>query len=331
MFIDIIKLGIKDIIKYSQIFFLFEILIVSISIIMISAILSIFSSLENGITTSINYSVVPISYIEDISNLSNNLEEIFKNGGYSYFSSSYLNENVNSNILVLLGQYEKKSDNRVIWCVPEKFSSEELGTIIKILPDSIDEKSIDLINLKYILDDDEIELINPNSIKFKHINDYKLIDTELISMIENTKFNNIDIANNLDIKFEKIFENTSLYLYKNIFSNKDEVNFIVYYVFIYVFLLVISICISFIIFIQNLYKKMHKEYIIHIICGANKRSIFVRNSVFIVFLITINFLLINYLNNFILDIVFIINIIISLIFIIVLELTTLSMLLKENF
>lgn len=330
MFIDIVKLGIKDIIKYSKIFCLFEILIASISIIMISATLSIFSSVEGVITTSISYSAIPISYTEDISNISNNLNEIFENGGYSLFSSSYLNEKFNSNILVLLGQYEKNSNSKVIWCVPKNFSNDEMGTIIKISPDSIDEKSINLINFKDILDNDNIELIKPNSMKFKHINDYKLIDVELISMIENTKFNDIDRENNLDIKFEKIFENTSLYLHKNIFSNKDEVHFIVYYVFIYVFLLVTSICISFIIFIQNLYKKMHKEYIIHLICGANKISIFIRNSVFVVFLITINFLLINHLNNFTFNIILIINIILSLIFIIFLELTTLSMLLKEN-
>lgn len=327
MFTDIVKLGVKDIIKHRRIFCLFTILIISISIIMVSAILSILPDEETDNTTPVNYSVIPISYTTDTINTSNDLNNIYEIGGYSFFASSYLNERFNSDILVLLGQYEKNTNNNVIWCVPKDFNSDELGEIVKVLPEAID----DTVNgLDIIFEDEYQMLIKFNSMEYKHLIDYKLIGTELIYLIENTNFSDVDIENGLDISFEELFPNQSFSLYKNISSNKEEVYFIVYYVFLYVLMLILSLCVSFIIFIQNLYKKMHKEYMVHLTCGASKLSIFIRNSMFVVLLASVNFILINYLNGWSLNIIFCINIIITFIFIIVLESTTLRMLIKEN-
>ncbi len=340
MFMGSAKMGFRDIFRHKTTFCLFLIFLLSINIIVSSMFLSIYYSFSAAPVPNFVYSVVPISYDisdSDTEKITSGLNEVFNNGGYSALFSSYLDKKFNTNILVLLGKYEKNSDNRVIWAIPKNTShifaesfKDELGTVTQISPDSIDKNSVKSNNLLDKLYHPNVDLIKFESTNFKHLVDYKLSPDELNFIAENTEFSPADIRQGLDAKFENSFSDTFWYLHKDVNSNEDENNFIVRYVIPYILLLVVAIYISFTIFIQNLYQKMHKEYKIHLICGATKDNIFIRNSVFTFALTFANFFIINFLNNFSIDPVFFVNIVTSLLFIYTLRLINLIVLTKEN-
>ena len=109
-----------------------------------------------------------------------------------------------------------------------------------------------------------------------------------------------------------------------------DVDFILKYIYFYVFLLLLAFLLSFGIFIKNLYKRLLREYKIHIICGATKKSIFIRNSVFVLSLAVFNFMIINFLNRFNYDIIFFLNIGLNIVFVLLLEFVILNMLIRED-
>lgn len=72
-----------------------------------------------------------------------------------------------------------------------------------------------------------------------------------------------------------------LCLKKHISYENEEISFILKYIYFYVFLILLLFIISFGIFSKNLYNKLFREYKIHIICGATKKSIFIQKSGFV--------------------------------------------------
>lgn len=334
MFLDILKLGVKDIFRYKREFFILELIIMVITLISISSLGSMISAFESE-KFETYYSAVPISYNQkEKENLIKRLDETFKKGGYTYFYSNYVNTKFDVEVLVLVGKFEDRSDNNIIWYVPkkdlEKLKESSLGNIEIIDSIKIDEKKMELIQMENLLDDNSAQFIKFDGKEFKNLPSYQISDIELIALSEDAKL--VDNTGNNDVhkEFENAFENTFLYLQKDEFSNIEEISFVKRFMFIYIIISIIATALGLIIIIKHIYAKLHREYIIHLICGATKLNIFIRNSIFLIFLTGINFLTMNYLNAFNMDTFFAINIFISIVFIIIFELIILRILIKED-
>lgn len=334
MFLDILKLGIKDIFKYKREFLILELVIMIITLISISSFGSMISVFESE-KFETYYSAVPISYDQkEKDSIINRLDSIFKKGGYTYFYSDYVNTKFDVEVLVLVGKYEDRSENNIIWCVPKedlrKLKNSSLGKIEIINSRKINEKKMELIGMENLLKDKSVQLIKFEGEEFKNLANYQIADIELIALSEEAKLaDNID-NNDVHKEFEKAFENTFLHLQKDEFSNIEEISFVKRFMSVYIIVSIMVVALGIVIVTKHIYAKLHREYIIHLICGATKLNIFIRNSIFLMFLIGINFLFMGYLNAFHIDAFFIINIFISLIFIIIFELITLRILIKED-
>lgn len=193
---------------------------------------------------------------------------------------------------------------------------------------NINKKYLNILNIDDVMLKDLV-FLKPFK-KFDSIKEFKLTLDEYISLIENTSFIKSDIEKGIDIEFENLFSNKDLFLKRHINSNDKEFHFIKSYIFVYIVLLLMSFFICFYIFIKNLFKKLIREYKIHMISGADLKGIFIRNSCFILSLILINFILIMFLNKFKLDTIFFINLFSNIFYFLSLEIIVLIIILKTD-
>ncbi|MRJ48499.1 hypothetical protein [Fundicoccus ignavus] len=312
MLIEVVKLGFKDIIKFRLYFILLEVLILSISIVFISSSSSLIYALSDKGYQGNIYSVTPINY--DFSNQKNiemQLNEVFDEGGYTFFYSEKLNNKFRSQILVIFGRYDNDSNIKEIWCIPENQKSmlldKEIGKAEALSLNSLDISKLEKMGVNSMFYGEEMSFVSVSDRNYSKLSDYGLSINELIFLIENTQFTEEDVSKKLDNVFENIFQDKSLHLTKNITPMDKEVDFLLKYILIFILFLMCSLFFSYLIIITSLLNHLTKEYVIHLICGSTRKNIFIRNSVFVCLLSGINFMLINLLNNFNLDMFFFIN------------------------
>ena len=335
MVIDNIKLGFKDLKKNIRNFILFGLLISSISIVIISSSFSLIEIFKEGNRTKITYYAVPVSYeMTDFVKVEDRVDKVLNNGGYTSFVSSNINEEYGVFIKFFLGKFQKNSENKILIGVDmvelESFKQKVKNLKVVSIED-LDKKSLKLVNVDIEFNDENLVFVEMDK-KYNSLSDFKLNTDELKNLIENTTFDDKDIENGLDKEFDNAILNSNIVFKKHINSEntETEIDFIIKYIYFFVSLLMLAFSISFGIFIKNLYKKLFREYKIHIICGATKKSIFIRNSVFILTLIFTNFMLMNFLNRFEYNTLFFINIGINIVCILILEFVILNMLIREN-
>lgn len=334
MVIDNIKLGFRDIKRNTRIFILFGLLILSISVILSFSTYALNLALKESKDTEVSYFAIPVSYeMKDFIKVEDRVDKLLKKGGYTKFVSEYVNEEKGIFIQIFIGKFQKSSENRVLFAINsedlELFKQKE-KTLKVVSADELDKIKFKTVGVDLEIDDDNLVFLEVAK-KETSLSDFKLNPAELKDLIEGTKFTDKELKNGLDEEFEKAILNSDIVFKKHINSvNMTDVDFILKYIYFYVFLLLLAFLLSFGIFIKNLYKRLLREYKIHIICGATKKSIFIRNSVFVLSLAVFNFMIINFLNRFNYDIIFFINIGINIVFILTLEFVILNMLIREN-
>ena len=334
MVIDNIKLGFRDIKRNTRIFILFGLLILSISVILSFSTYALNLALKESKDTEVSYFAIPVSYeMKDFIKVEDRVDKLLKKGGYTKFVSEYVNEEKGIFIQIFIGKFQKSSENRVLFAINsedlELFKQKE-KTLKVVSADELDKIKFKTVGVDLEIDDDNLVFLEVAK-KETSLSDFKLNPAELKDLIEGTKFTDKELKNGLDEEFEKAILNSDIVFKKHINSvNMTDVDFILKYIYFYVFLLLLAFLLSFGIFIKNLYKRLLREYKIHIICGATKKSIFIRNSVFVLSLAVFNFMMINFLNRFNYDIIFFINIGINIVFILTLEFVILNMLIRED-
>lgn len=334
MVIDNIKLGFRDIKRNTRIFILFGLLILSISVILSFSTYALNLALKESKDTEVSYFAIPVSYeMKDFIKVEDRVDKLLKKGGYTKFVSEYVNEEKGIFIQIFIGKFQKSSENRVLFAINsedlELFKQKE-KTLKVVSADELDKIKFKTVGVDLEIDDDNLVFLEVAK-KETSLSDFKLNPAELKDLIEGTKFTDKELKNGLNEEFEKAILNSDIVFKKHINSvNMTDVDFILKYIYFYVFLLLLAFLLSFGIFIKNLYKRLLREYKIHIICGATKKSIFIRNSVFVLSLAVFNFMIINFLNRFNYDIIFFINIGINIVFILTLEFVILNMLIRED-
>lgn len=335
MIIDNIKLGFKDLKKNIRNFILFGLLISSISIVIISSSFSLIEIFKEGNRTKITYYAVPVSYeMTDFVKVEDRVDKLLKKGGYTSFVSSKINEEYGIFIKIFLGKFQKNSENKILLGVDivelESFK-QKIKNIKVVSIEDLDKKKLELVNFDIGFNDENLVFVEMDK-KYNSLSDFKLNTEELKDLIESTTFDYKDIENGFDKEFDKAILNSNIVFKKHINSEntETEIDFILKYIYFFIALLLLAFFISFGIFIKNLYKKLFREYKIHIICGATKKSIFIRNSVFILTLIFTNFMIMNFLNRFEYNPLFFINIGMNIVCILILEFVILNMLIRED-
>lgn len=334
MVIDNIKLGFRDIKRNTRIFILFGLLILSISVILSFSTYALNLALKESKDTEVSYFAIPVSYeMKDFIKVEDRVDKLLKKGGYKKFVSEYVNEEKGIFIQIFIGKFQKSSENRVLFAINsedlELFKQKE-KTLKVVSADELDKIKFKTVGVDLEIDDDNLVFLEVAK-KETSLSDFKLNPAELKDLIEGTKFTDKELKNGLDEEFEKAILNSDIVFKKHINSvNMTDVDFILKYIYFYVFLLLLAFLLSFGIFIKNLYKRLLREYKIHIICGATKKSIFIRNSVFVLSLAVFNFMIINFLNRFNYDIIFFLNIGLNIVFVLLLEFVILNMLIRED-
>jgi hypothetical protein len=334
MVIDNIKLGFRDIKRNTRIFILFGLLILSISVVLSFSTYALNLALKESKDTEVSYFAIPVSYeMKDFIKVEDRVDKLLKKGGYTKFVSEYVNEEKGIFIQIFIGKFQKSSENRVLFAINsedlELFKQKE-KTLKVVSADELDKIKFKTVGVDLEIDDDNLVFLEVAK-KETSLSDFKLNPAELKDLIEGTKFTDKELKNGLDEEFEKAILNSDIVFKKHINSvNMTDVDFILKYIYFYVFLLLLAFLLSFGIFIKNLYKRLLREYKIHIICGATKKSIFIRNSVFVLSLAVFNFMIINFLNRFNYDIIFFLNIGLNIVFVLLLEFVILNMLIRED-
>ncbi|MCZ7407677.1 hypothetical protein [Parvimonas micra] len=334
MVIDNIKLGFRDLKRNTRIFILFGLLILSISVVLSFSTYALNLALKESKDTEVSYFAIPVSYeMKDFIKVEDRVDKLLKKGGYTKFVSEYVNEEKGIFIQIFIGKFQKSSENRVLFAINsedlELFKQKE-KTLKVVSADELDKIKFKTVGVNLEIDDDNLVFLEVAK-KETSLSDFKLNPAELKDLIEGTKFTDKELKNGLDEEFEKAILNSDIVFKKHINSvNMTDVDFILKYIYFYVFLLLLAFLLSFGIFIKNLYKRLLREYKIHIICGATKKSIFIRNSVFVLSLAVFNFMIINFLNRFNYDIIFFLNIGLNIVFVLLLEFVILNMLIRED-
>lgn len=334
MIIDNIKLGLRDLKRNTRVFILFGLLILSISIVLSFSTYALYLALKESREIEVNYLGVPVSYeMKDFIKVEDRVDKLLKKGGYTKFISEFVNEEKGIFIQIFLGKFQKNSENKILFGINsedlELFKQKEKNLRVVTI-DELDNIKLKSVGIDLEFEDEHLVFVEVAK-KDTSLFDFKLNPAELKDLIEGTKFTDKELKNGLDKEFEKAILNSDIVFKKHINSaNMTDVDFILKYIYFYVFLLVLAFLISFGIFIKNLYKRLLREYKIHIICGATKKNIFIRNSVFVLSLAVVNFMVMNFLNRFEYSILFFINIGINVVCILILEFVILNILIRED-
>lgn len=283
--IDAIILGLKDIVHNIKIYMILILSVITITVIFISSTLSIFYTNSSNQDKRLfqSYQLVPIN--TDMSKnkqLLNNYLDFIKKNGTAYLISYDLTDLFGMNTILTIGdislidnQLKQKNytsgffipgDNEPLAKINYANKNIELTTIDLSYNDLLQEIIIEepsiIINLSS--EEDITDWLN-----------YK-DGGILLELFSNSIFEN-DISN-YEKELYSLFDGSFISLAK-IESDNSEKAFIFSYIYPFVFITTICILISFWLFYSYYLKKMYREYIIHILYGAQKKDIFIRNSV----------------------------------------------------
>lgn len=304
----------KDIIKNYKIFIILELLIVFSTILFTEITNSYFLSKRSSLEDSQVFTAVPIDLEKNFQKIIyEELDSLFSRGGMTYFSSEKLNQKYDENITVVTFNSSNKPKNRYFWIVSNSFLNKHGLRNVKVL------KSKDILNKPEIenkLDDGNSTIIEPLEYKYNKISNYKLSGIELISLIENTKFNEDAINLSLDKEFKNIFDNTYIKCIEKKSANEEELTFIKRYMMPLLIMLLSSNCFVFIILNNSLldyYTYTKYDYL-----NISYDNLFKKNSSFISSLFILSIAVVFYFNkfriNFAMFLILFFNIVIFLIF-----------------
>lgn len=340
--VESLILGFRDMFRNKRLFFVFEISLLLICMIVISSSSSLLSELNissNAGESSKRYSVVPIE--NDMSSNTqfvNELNQLLNKGGKSFFYSDQVSRQISFPTLIVIDKTFNES-------VDQQNNAE---LYVKLYAKSDIVKNIDFANLHFpepatfgsndlngfderifeYFSEDEVVilLLNTNHLdKWIEINE----GLEIIDLVENISFSELDKQEGMVDEFEAIFEDSFLFLQSDSNQSK-EVRFILLFVYPVVALLIASLIVAFIIMYVSLFKKLYREYTIHLISGATLKHIFIRNSVFIFTLVSVCFLLIFFLNAFQINLIFWITLVILKLVLVVFEVLLYIVLKRKN-
>jgi hypothetical protein len=300
-------LGFRDLFRNKRLFILFEVSLLAICLIFISAIDSLLWDLNLSSTaggSSPEYIAIPIS--NDMSSnaqLVNETNRLLHKGGKTFFYSeqwatqtghptavvidSAFNESVGgerqyAKIYASPGIKEKMDLANMHFPEPAAFESTNMNGFDERLFDSFYKDEVVIILLKTNRLDKWIETAQ---------------GLEIIELAENVRFSEPEKQKGLAAEFEAIFADSFLSLYSNS-SQSNEARFILLYVFPTAAFVIVSLILALIIMYDSLFKKLYREYAIHLISGGTFKHIYARNSVFIVTLFSVCLLIISFLNHF---------------------------------
>lgn len=283
--IDMILLGIKDLFHNIRVFILLIISIFIVTIIFTSSTLSLsYSSKGNEHYLSNEYVLVPTSTdMADNKMLLTRYTNFLEDNGMSYFLSDELYDVYGMPVYVIMGDpglfneklkdvYHTKmyvvnntSDGAITFTEGATYPTSEINLLNTNFPDAVAHLSVenDPFMLLILKDEDITEWLR--------YQDGGL----LLSFIQDTIFENASIK--YEQALNEILENSFITI-RPLTDTTDD-SFIFKYIYPYILIVIVCILISFWIFYSYFLKKMYREYIIHILYGAKKSDIFIRNSV----------------------------------------------------
>ena len=326
---DNIKLGLMDVFRNKVVFCLMVLLIFSLGTIVESAtdayLRNTFAKFQ--LSEHPSYSAVVLQTTDDkgydySNTYGKKLDNIFSKNGHTYTTNSSLCRNCDTDIIVLYGKLNKKTNSRVFWVVDSK-NVTDLKNEAEFEVVSHDEMDFDMMNqeIKSYIDYDKRVLLEIKSDKYKNVSGYKFQDADILDLIENAKFSEDEINKGIDREFEKIFDDNKLMVINN--TNKkyddDENTFILKYIVPYCLIMTVITILGFVIFFKYMLKSLQKEYKIHILSGARTKDIMARNSVFVVLVNVAAFCLLFVLNGFAINVFSVVAFIYMILCILILE------------
>ena len=326
---DNIKLGLMDVFRNKVVSCLMVLLIFSLGTIVESATDSYLRNKfkELQLNEQPSYSAVVLQTTDDkgydySNTYGKKLDNIFSKNGRTYTTNSSLCRNCDTDIIVLYGKLNKKTNSRVFWVVDSK-NVTDLKNEAEFEVVSHDEMDFDMMNqeIKSYIDYDKRVLLEIKSDKYKNVSGYKFRDSDILDLIENAKFSEDEINKGIDREFEKIFDGNKLMVINN--TNKkyddDENTFILKYIGVYCLIMTVITILGFMIFFKYMLKSLQKEYKIHILSGARMKDIMARNSVFVVLVNVAAFCLLFVLNGFAINVFSVVAFIYMILCILILE------------
>ena len=326
---DNIKLGLIDVFRNKVVFCLMILLIFSLGTIVESATDAYLRNtfVKFQLSEQPSYSAVVLQTTDDkgydySNTYGKKLDNIFSKNGRTYTTNSSLCRNCDTDIIVLYGKLNKKTNSRVFWVVDSK-NVTDLKNEAEFEVVSHDEMDFDMMNqeIKIYIDYDKRVLLEIKSDKYKNVSGYKFKDGEVLGLIENAKFSEDEINRGIERQFEKIFDDNKLMVINN--TNKkhddDENTFILKYIVPYCLIMTVITILGFVIFFKYMLKSLQKEYKIHILSGARTKDIMARNSVFVVLVNVAAFCLLFVLNGFAINVFSVVAFIYMILCILILE------------
>ena len=326
---DNIKLGLMDVFRNKVVFCLMILLIFSLGTIVESATDSYLRNtfVKFQLSEQPSYSAVVLQTTDDkgydySNTYGKKLDDIFSKNGRTYTTNSSLCRNCDTDIIVLYGKLNKKTNSRVFWVVDSK-NVTDLKNEAEFEVVSHDAVDYDMMNqeIKSYIDYDKRVLLEIKSDKYKNVSGYKFRDSDILDLIENAKFSEDEINKGVDRQFEKIFDGKKLMVINN--TNKkyddDENTYIFKYIVPYCLITMGITILSFVIFFKYMLKSLQKEYKIHILSGARTKDIMARNSVFVVLVNVAAFCLLFVLNGFAINVFSVVAFIYMILCILILE------------
>ena len=335
---DNIKLGLMDVFRNKVVSCLMVLLIFSLGTIVESATDSYLRNKfkELQLNEQPSYSAVVLQTTDDkgydySNTYGKKLDNIFSKNGRTYSTNSSLCRNCDTDIIVLYGKLNKKTNSRVFWVVDSK-NVTDLKNEAEFEVVSHDEMDFDMMNqeIKSYIDYDKRVLLEIKS--DKNVSGYKFRDSDILDLIENAKFSEDEINKGIDREFEKIFDYNKLMVINN--TNKkyddDENTYIFKYIVPYCLITMGITILSFVIFFKYMLKNLQKEYKIHILSGARTKDIMARNSVFVVLVNVATFCLLFVLNGFAINTFSVVAFIYMILCILILEIVMYLILKKSD-
>lgn len=326
---DNIKLGLMDIFRNKVVFCLMVLLIFSLGTIVESAtdayLRNTFAKFQ--LSEQPSYSAVVLETTDDkgydySNTYGKKLDNIFSKNGRTFTTNSLLSTNLDADIFVLFGKFNKNTNSRVFWLVDNK-NVTDLKNEAEFEVVTHDAMDFDLMNqeIKSYIDYDKRVLLEIKSDKYKSVSGYKFKDGEVIGLIEDAKFSEDEINKGIDREFEKIFDGNKLMVINNTNGkhDDDENTFILKYIVPYCLIMTVITILGFVIFFKYMLKSLQKEYKIHILSGARTKDIMARNSVFVVLVNVAAFCLLFVLNGFAINVFSVVAFIYMILCILILE------------
>lgn len=339
MIVNDILLAVKDIKKNIKSFLFFCISLIVVNLMIIQISLSLISNLKiesdkiakNQRRTY--YEPVVVSYGDGIDYIIKKIDVYISSHATTYFQSLYLMNKFNLSAFVLDVRSSDDIDKGFYIFCSGNYSDDALNKIFYDYDLINDERVIAEIVRRLELDKNDIgdfyKIIRLKSPKWSSLESFKINKNEIIQILTNLEFNKTSRNKQAYYEFERIFDNSFLKVMpiesdlledENTFIFKNIIPLVIFELLLMVY--------SIIILFNDIFKSLQKEYIIHCISGANIKNLFFRSTIFILFLVIIPFIFINYINNFKIDRILIFNFTISFSLFLILEINVLIQIYK---